>query len=268
MTSNPATAMYRERVDQLSTTRGSGPPVVCAHGTLMDRSMFAGQLDGLSDAYQVTAYDLRARTEWHASGYDLSDLARDCTAVLDGIDADTAVIAGMSMGGFMALRLALEYPERVAGLVLIDTMATPHPDQERATYSDLVEPFKDELTIPADRAELASYELFGETTRATQPSLVDRWIAKWQTFPGPAVYHEFHSWLDRPDLTDRLGAVDVPVLIVHGEEDTSIEPSQAEPMLEYLPDADMATIPEAGHSSNLEQPERVNTAIREFLETN
>ncbi|QCC57570.1 alpha/beta hydrolase [Natrinema thermotolerans] len=267
MSDETATAMYRARTDALTTDVGEGQPVVFAHGTLMDRTMFAPQLEALRDEYRAVAYDLRARTDRYAPGYDLWDLADDCDALLDGIGEDSAVIAGMSMGGFMGLRFALEYPERVDGLILIDSMATPHPEDERAEYEALVEPYEDTLEpMPREIAEGSTAELFGETTHEETPELVEAWVDRWATYPGRAVHYELNSWLGREDVTDRLSEIDVPVLIVHGEEDPSIAPAQAEPMLEELPDAEMELIPEAGHTSNLEGPDETNEAIRSFLD--
>lgn len=262
-----ATEMYRTRLDALSTTVGRGPPVVFAHGTLMDRTMFAPQLGALSDGYRMTAYDLRARTDRYAPAYDLDDLADDCAAVLDELGEATATIAGMSMGGFMALRFALAYPDRTDALVLIDSMATPHDEADREAFRQVIEPLQGSCR-PVSRAfaEASTDHLFGETTRAKNPDLVETWVDRWCTYPGDAVYHELSSWLGREDVTDRLAEIDVPVLIVHGEADASIEPERAEPMLDELPDARMVVISDAGHTSNLERPGSVNDAIRSFLD--
>ena len=267
MTESTATTMYRTRTDALTTDVGAGQPVVFAHGTLMDRTMFQPQLEALAPDYRAVAYDLRARTDQYASTYDLADLATDCGAVLDGLDEERAVIGGMSMGGFMALRFALAFPERVDGLILIDSMATPHEPAERETYGQLVEPLEGtHEPVARSLAEAVVGYLFGETTRETNPALVEAWVDRWATYPGAALYNELHAWLERPDVTDRLAEIDVPVLVVHGEEDPSIDPSRAEPMLAELPDARMELIPKAGHTSTLEAPDRVNEAITSFLD--
>ncbi|ARS88982.1 alpha/beta fold hydrolase [Natrarchaeobaculum aegyptiacum] len=259
--------MYRTRTDAVTTDLGEGTPVVFAHGTLMDRTMFHPQLEALADEYRAVAYDLRARTDRYAPGYDLEDLADDCAAVLDGLGEERAIIGGMSMGGFMALRFALAYPDRVEGLVLIDSMASPHESAEQETYGQLVAPLEgSEDPVPRSLAEGVTGYLFGETTREENPDLVERWVDRWATYPGAAVYNELHSWLERPDVSDRLDEIDVPVLIVHGEEDPSIDPSRAEPMIDALPDARMELIPAAGHTSNLERPAPVTAAIRSFLD--
>lgn len=260
----PATAMYRHRADALSTEAGSGLPVLFAHGTLMDRTMFEPQLDALSDDHRVAAYDLRARTEHHAEPYELDELVEDCRAVSAGLDMDRPVIGGMSMGGFMALRYAIEYPDELRGLVLIDTIAGTENEGERRQYEAMIEQVRPADAVPEMLAETVAHNLFGETSRRERPKLVEHWIDRWQSYPGEAIYQEVHSWLDREDVTDELAAVDIPTLVIHGEEDASFGPERAEPMVEAL-DAEFVSIPEAGHSANLERPTPVNNAIREFL---
>jgi pimeloyl-ACP methyl ester carboxylesterase len=91
---------------------------------------------------------------------------------------------------------------------------------------------------------------------------VDRWL----TYPSDAVIAEVESWLHREGVLDRLGEIDVPVLAVHGEEDTAIDPTRAETVAQGVPDGRLELIPEAGHSSNLENPDPVNAELRAFLD--
>ena len=257
--------MYRERADAVTTDRGEGPPVLCAHGTLMDRTMFAPQVRALSDDYRVTAYDLRARTEHWAGPYGIDDLVADSLAVQDGLGMDAPVFVGMSMGGFTALRLAVEHPERLSGLVLIDSMPEPHSAAERDQYGGMVDPLVDADAVPESLAEAAAHFLFGPTTIEESPELVERWIDRWLTYRPGAVYHEVHSWLDRPGVADRLDDLSVPTLVVHGQEDQSIDPERAAPVADAAPDGRLVTISDAGHTSNLERPDAVTEAIRSFL---
>ncbi len=258
--------MYRERAHSVTDERGDGPAVVFAHGTLMDRTMFAPQLEALSDDYRCLAYDLRARTDRYADEYDLWTLADDCAAVLDAHDIDSCVLAGMSMGGFMALRFADRYPERVDGLVLVDSQATAHSEADQQQYGEMIEQTRAAGQVPTDLADVVKQLLFGQTTIAERPDLVEAWVDRWLTYPGEAVYQETSSWLHRPDFTDEAGDIEVPTLAVHGEEDVSIEMAEAEATVDAMPNARLEPIPEAGHSSNLENPEAANAAIREFLE--
>ncbi|MFP4625567.1 MAG: alpha/beta fold hydrolase [archaeon] len=263
---DPATEMYRTRADALSVEAGSGPELLCAHGTLMDRTMFAPQIEAFSDEYRVASYDLRARTERYGTAYDLDELVEDCLAVIDGLDMDRPVLAGMSMGGFMALRLAIEYPDRISGLVLVDSISEPHPDEEIALYGGMIDDVRDAESVPRELAETVTQFLFGGTTLEERPDLVSTWVDRWITYPGESVYNEVSSWLHRDDVTEELESVDVPALAVHGEEDASLSPEQAQSMVDAL-DARLELIPEAGHSSNLENPRAVNEAIGSFLES-
>ncbi|WP_267643211.1 alpha/beta fold hydrolase [Haloarchaeobius amylolyticus] len=256
---------YRTRPRTVATDRGDGPPLVLCHGTLMDRTMFDPQVEALSDQYRVVAYDTRARTDRYADSYDLYDLADDCAALMDALDIDSCVLGGMSMGGFMALRFAERYPDRVDGLVLIDLTAGTHSDDEIQQYRSMIESAREAEELSADLADVVKHILFGETTLMENPALVETWVDRWLTYPGEAVYQEVDSWLERPDFTDELADIDVPALVVHGEEDVALAPDRSDALVEQL-DARRELIPAAGHSSNVENPDPVNEAIREFLE--
>jgi pimeloyl-ACP methyl ester carboxylesterase len=257
-------ARYRERPATVATDVGSGPAVVFAHGTLMDRTMFDPQLDALADDYRCVAYDLRARTDRYADEYDLEDLADDYAALLDGLGIDSAVLVGMSMGGFTALRAAAHHPDRIEGIVLVDSDAGTHSEADREQYGALIADLKERGHATDAAVEVATHQLFGETTRAEDPDLVEAWARTWHTYPGLAIHNEIASWLHRDDFTEQAAALDCPALVTHGTEDVSIAMEKAEATAEAL-DADLVQIPEAGHSSNLENPAATNEALRAFL---
>lgn len=260
-----ATDAYACRADIYSDERGDGPPIVFAHGTLMDRTMFAPQLAEFGDEYRCVAYDLRARTDQYDTEYDLYDLADDAVALLDAKGIDSCIFVGMSMGGFTALRLADCYPERVDGLVLVDSDGLTHAEADREQYGEMVDATKENGRPSENLVAIVEHILFGATTNETDSDLVKRWSDRWRSYPGEAIYNEVNSWLDRSDFTEEMADIDVPVLAIHGEEDTSIGMEKAEATVAALPDARLVPIPDAGHSSNLENPEAANAAIREFL---
>lgn len=262
---DPARAMYRHRTDAVADDRGDGPPLVCLHGSLMDRTMFAPQARALEAEYRVIAYDLRARTDRWRGPYDLGDLVEDCRTVLDALHLDSAVLAGMSMGGFVAVRTALADPDRVEGLVLLDSMAEAYPEDEREEYGDLAAGVRGADRVPREIAELSADLMFSERAHEEQPDLVERWIDRWHTYPGDAVAAEIESWRTEPGVLDALGDLDLPALAIHGAQDQSIPPERARRTIEAL-DGRMETIPGAGHPANLERPEPVNAALRSFLE--
>ena len=255
-------SLYDERGDE------DAPAVVFAHGTLMDRTMFDAQAEALADAggYRTVAYDLRARTEYHAPAYDLEDLVGDAVALLDNAGIESCVYVGMSMGGFVALRLALRHPERVDGVVLIDSMAGTHTEAQRQTYEAMVSTLEGSDAVPEPLARTTAQVLFGETTRDDRPELVENWTRRWLSYTPEAVVNEVRSWLHRDDILDRMDEIDVPVLALHGEEDVSIPVERARETVEALPDARLSVVPEAGHSSNDENPGFVNRRLVEFLD--
>jgi len=262
---DPARAMYRHRTDALVDDYGDGSPLVCLHGSLMDRTMFAPQARALADEYRIVAYDLRARTDRWRGPYDLDDLVEDCRTVLDALDLDSAVLAGMSMGGFVAVRAALAFPERVEGLVLLDSMAEAYPEDERAEYGDLAAGVRGADRMPREVAELSADLMFSGRAHEEQPGLVERWTDRWHTYPGDAVAAEIESWRTEPGVLGELHGLDVPALAIHGAEDQSIPPERGRRTVEAL-GGRMETVPGAGHPANLERPEPVNDALRTFLD--
>jgi len=258
--------LYTHRAETVSTDRGSGDAVVFAHGTLMDRTMFAPQLDAFADDYRTVSFDLRARTDRYAGDYDLDDLVADTERFLDAKGIDSCVLAGMSMGGFMGLKFALTHPDRLDGLVLIDSMAKPHSAEDRERHGQTVDALEGLPAVPEDAARPVTHELFGETTREERTGLVDAWVDRWTTYPGDAVKGEVDSWLGRDDLRDDVAEIDVPVLAVHGEEDATLGIEEARESYQKIPDLTFEPIPEAGHSSNCENPSAVNDALDDFLD--
>ncbi|MEF8851929.1 MAG: alpha/beta hydrolase [Haloarculaceae archaeon] len=265
MDEDPGRAMYRHRTDALVDDHGEGPPLVCAHGTLMDRTMFAPQARALSDDYRVVAYDSRARTDRWRGPYDLDDLVEDCRTLLDALDIETCVLAGMSMGGFVAARFALAYPDRLDGVVFVDSMAEAYTEEERAEYGELAEGVRGADRMPMEVAELSADLMFSERAHEEQADLVERWTNRWHTYPGDAVAAEIESWRTEAGVLDELSELDLPALAVHGEDDQSIPPERARRTVEAL-DGRMETVPGAGHPSNLERPGAVNGVLREFLD--
>src|SRR5262249_26382633 len=130
--------------------RGSGPAIVFMHGAVMDRTMFDAQLSGLSDEFRAIAVNHRARTERWQGPDDLWDLADDLHAFLDEIGVGRAVVAGMSMGGYVALRFALRYPERTRGIVMIASTALPNTPEEQVEFAQEFDKVADAPTIPRD----------------------------------------------------------------------------------------------------------------------
>ena len=118
---------------------GSGPPVILSHGFLMDREMFAPQVQALAPEFRVITWDERGfgETEFDGQPFTYWDSARDCLGLLDHLGIDQAVLGGMSQGGFLSMRAALLAPDRVRALVLIDTQSGVEDPERMPAYRQM-----------------------------------------------------------------------------------------------------------------------------------
>ena len=116
---------------------GTGPEtLIFSHGLLMNGDMFQQQVEVLSERYRCICYDHRgqSRSEVTDTGYDMDSLTEDAAALIRDLDAAPCHFAGLSMGGFVGMRLAIRHPELLKSLVLIETTADPEPEQNKGPY--------------------------------------------------------------------------------------------------------------------------------------
>lgn len=240
---------------------GDGPPVVLAHGFLMDREMFAPQVAALHPEFRVITWDQRGfgETEFDGRPFTYWDSARDCLGLLDHLGIDRAVLGGMSQGGFLSMRAALLAPDRVRALVLIDTQSGPEDPERLPAYRQMQETW---LTVgPVDELTQAIAGLI-----IGDPVLSESWIAKWRELPRDAMNEPTNCLFEREDLTDRVGEITCPAIIFHGTADMSIEVARAQALSERLPGATGVVLVQGGsHASNLTHPDQVNGPLLDFL---
>jgi pimeloyl-ACP methyl ester carboxylesterase len=241
-------------------TGGDGPPVVFSHGFLMDHEMFAPQVEALRDEYRVVTWDERAfgATEFDGQPFTYWDSASDVLGLLDHLGIDRAVLAGMSQGGFLSLRAALLAPERVRALVLLDTQAGLEDPANVEVYAGMLDTW---VSVgPVDELTSVVADII-----VAQPDENARWIAKWRARPAAPMRQAGDCLLGRDDITDRLGEITCPALVVHGTSDTAIPMERAEVLAAGLVGSgDVVAVPGA-HAANLTHPGPVNAAISAFL---
>ena len=244
---------------------GEGPAVVLSHGFLMDASMFDAQVAALAPEYRVITWDAPGHGGTLATGpFSYWDLARDVLALLDHLGIERPVLGGMSQGGFVSLRAAMLAPERVRGLILIDSQAGTELEANRPGYEQLHQVWLDQGPGPVQ--ELVAAIILG-------PGQWDGWYAKWakqyvQSVPGNLgqLNWPFRCLMDRDDITGRLGEIGCPALIVHGSEDAAIPLARAEMMRDGLAGpVTFTVISGAPHASNVTHPGAVNDEIVNFL---
>ena len=244
---------------------GQGPAVVFSHGSMMDRTMFEPQLEALSDHYRVVAFDHRARGARWEGPYSLYDLADDCVRLLDSLQIERCVIAGMSMGGWMALRVVLRHPDRIDGLALIASSGLSYSEADQSNWEQHYRRFLGAAQVGRDHALEEARICFSDSTRGNRPEMVQHWVERWAAYRGDAVYHEVCSWLMQDDISERLATIDVPAVAIHGLEDEAIGIEDARTTVAAIGSAYLVPIPGAGHTVNLESPDQVNAALRAFL---
>jgi len=240
---------------------GDGSPVILSHGFLMDREMFAAQVDALAPEFRVITWDERGfgETEFDGEPFTYWDSARDCLGLLEHLGIDGAVLGGMSQGGFLSLRAALLAPERVRALVLIDTQAGVEDPARLPAYRQMQQTWL-EVGPVDDLAEAVASLIIGD------PVLNQVWIAKWRELARENMGAPGDCLFDRDDISDRLGEISCPAIVFHGTADQSIEMERAEELCQGLSGcAGVVRIEGAPHAANLTHPDEVNGPLLDFL---
>jgi len=248
---------------------GPGRVVVLLHGFPLDRTMWEYQTTTLGSLYRVIAPDLRGHGETAAPEgiYPIEDMAEDVIELLDALKiAEPIVLGGLSMGGYVALAIAVKHPKRLRGLMLMDTRAGAdsfEASQGREALARRVE--AEGSAEPAVSAMLP--RLFSEWSRQNRADIVARVHERMLRTPARAVAGALRGMAARPDRTGDLGRIAVPTLVLVGADDALTPPSEAKAMAEAIPNARLVEIPDAGHLAPLENPTAANAAILKFLES-
>ena len=247
------------------------PTVVLLHAFPLDRRVWDGVVDALAEGgWDVVVPDLRGfgESSYGVDGPDdepsLRWMARDVLGILDRMGVSGAVFAGISMGGYVAMEIVRQDPERVAGLVLVDTKATADGEEavaNRLRVADQV--LAAGSTDALSRAMLPT--LLGSTTHDKRPAIVEQ-VASWIRAADPAaVAWAQRAMAARPDSLPDLASLAVPALVVWGVEDGMSPRAEQDLIVETMRDARLVAITESGHLSSVEAPEQVAAALLAFL---
>ena len=241
---------------------GEGPLLVLVHGAADDGRIWQPQLAGLAEDFTVVAWDEpgAGRSSDLPEGFGLSGYADGLAALLESLDLGPAHLAGISWGGTVALELYRRRPELVATLILIDTYAgwkgSLPADEVRARVAGV----REMLAAPSARFDPTVPGLFAGDPPAELAPL----LAEIAADVRPATIAHQLGIMAEADLTDLLPRVAVPTLLVWGRLDARSPLTVASQFENSIPDTTLVVIEGAGHLSNVERPERVNDAVREF----
>jgi 3-oxoadipate enol-lactonase len=250
-------ATTRGRIGFAESGKGD-PPILFLHGVGSDKSVWAPQLDHFGQSRRAVAFDYPGYGESEpAVGADRDDFARSILAAMDAMKIGPAHICGLSLGGVIAIAMHALAPERCVSLVLADTFAV-HPEGQ--AIHDRSVAASQSMTM-RELAEARTSVLMGEEASEELRAEVIETMAAID--PGAYRVGAAAVWL--ADQRDRVAAIDVPTLILVGEEDGITPPALSEDLAARINGARLHKIAGAGHLANAEQPQAFNEAIESFL---
>ena len=241
---------------------GSGPPLVLVHGAGDDSRIWQPQLAGLADGFTVVAWDEpgAGRSADLPEGFELAGFADALAALIERVGLGPAHVAGLSWGGTVVLELYRRHPALVATLILIDTYAGWKGSLPADEVAARVAGAREMLAAPPEQFDPALPGLFA----ADPPPEFVPLLAAIAAHVRPATLRRQLEIMAEADLRDLLPHVSVPTLLIWGQLDARSPLTVAHQFEEAIADTKLVVIEGAGHLSNLERPERVNDAVREF----
>ena len=234
---------------------GRGPALLLTHGFSATGEMWAGQLPALTPDFTVITWDMRGhgRSDYPAdpAAYSEAETVADMAALLDVAGARSAVIGGLSLGGYMSLAFHRTHPDRTRALLIIDTGPGYKNDQARDGWN----------ANAIKRAERYETEGLGDLSRAS----AEVRAARHRDATGLA--GAARGMLTQKDarVTESLPGIAVPAIVIVGENDTPFL-AASDYMAAKIPGAKKAVIPNAGHAANIDNPQDFNAALVGFLQ--
>ena len=237
------------------------PVVMLSHSHFSSHAMWRPQCQALATGYRIVAYDLRGHgaSDMPEGPCSLDDLAGDALALMDALDLDRVHFVGLSLGGMIAMTLALRAPERLRSLLLCDTAA----QMPAAIWDERIATARQQGLEPLLEPTMARW--FTPEFRASAPQTVARIraIAANTTLAG---YIACAQAIQAMRLVARLGEIRAPTRVIVGAQDPATPVAAAEVLAHNIPGAELTIIDRAAHLANLEQPAAFNAALLEFLE--
>ena len=256
MTSDTSTVVSLRGVDVPLVRRGSGPPVLVLHGGdgPVDHLPFADAISGSFELLHPThpGFDGTPIPEHFDNLQDLVFLYLD---LIDSLDLQDAILLGFSMGGWLAAELAVMSTGRFSKLVLVDSVGIKPGGPFDRDIADV-------FASPADELLKATWH-----DRSLAPTVADMTDAELQTFASNRIAHGLYTWepyMHNPKLRYRLHRIDIPALLIWGENDGIVTPDYGAALRDLIPDATMSVIPDAGHHPHIEQPDQFAGRFLEF----
>lgn len=242
-----------------------GEPIILAHAFPFTHEMWLPQVEMLNERWRVITYDMRGlgRSDPGNGEFTLDEYVDDLLRLMDHFGIERAVVVGLSMGGYVSMRLCERAPERVRALALCSTRAAADDAQAAEGRVRAIEFIRHRGVRPF--AEDFIKKLFAPQTYASEPQIIDHQLAIIEGHQPIGVIGAIRALATRPDLTPGLARVAVPTLILYGEEDALTPVAIGREIQAKIAGSEFHAIPAAAHMCNLENPEQFNERLYDFL---
>ncbi|QSQ21774.1 alpha/beta fold hydrolase [Pyxidicoccus parkwayensis] len=249
-------------------TGGSGTPIVFSHGLLWNTRLYDPQVDALRGRYRCISYDHRGQGQSAVppeSVIDMETLYLDAIGLIEKLGVKPVHFVGLSMGGFIGMRLASRRPDLLRSLVLLETSGEPEPlaNVPRYTLLNLIA----RLAGMRPVADPVMRIMFGKSFLNDPNRAEER--SQWRTRlmeNRKDIWRAVNGVIKRRGISEELPSIRVPTLIVVGEEDVATVPAKAEKLHQLIPGSRLVRLPRGGHSVTVEEPALVNATLGTFLD--
>ena len=242
---------------------GSGDPLVCIHGVGSYLEAWSGVVERLKDSFTILTFDLRGHGQSSRvkGRYEIDDFVNEALALADKAGFSSFNLAGFSLGGLIAQRLALTHLDRLRKLVLLSTVAGRTPD-ERTRFLERLAALR--AGTPADHHNASLSRWLTEEFQAANAETIAR-LRQRDAENDPECYAAAYRVLAETDFGGFLDQIRCPTLIATGEDDAGSNPRMARYMHERIPGSTLSILPGLRHSILIEAPETVANLMRGFL---
>jgi 3-oxoadipate enol-lactonase len=256
------------QVSYLEEGSPTGFPLIFIHGFPFNKWMWEKQLVSIKENYRLIAYDVRGHgeTEAGSSAFSVSQFGDDLIALMDALHIEKAIVAGLSMGGYIALNAIKKSPDRFAGLLLCDTQCgadTAEGKEKRKKTIDFIK--RNGLEVYAQESLKNLFAPASLEGKMNEVLFIEETILQSKA---DNICLTLQALADRKETCSSLKKIKVPVAILVGQEDKVTSPETAEKMHKSITGSTLHIIEEAGHLSNLEKPDVFNEYVLQFLKTN
>jgi pimeloyl-ACP methyl ester carboxylesterase len=240
-------------------------PIIFIHGFPYDHTMWKEQITALSDKYFCVAYDIRGLGESPAGDgqFTMESFVDDLEAIINKLNLNKPVICGLSMGGYISLRALERMQDKFSAAILCDTRSEADNNEGKLKRAAGIKRINSEGFAPFAKDFITN--CFGEYFKQNKSNELNKIIEKSSSFNPIGVKGCLLAMLSRTDTTQSLSKLNIPTLIICGEQDALTPPAVMKDMFHKIPNAEFVEIKNAGHMTPLENPEEVNKAIINFL---